>query len=242
MHVKDVANVLVGTRKTSSREDIQKALFSVFMLEEFFEGNREITDLFNNLNLSFKYLVKEEHSLNERSLDRAVGNLGKLLPKLCHSLVIPEKVEVLSKKEMEAELEFLQIRKEELDNKLSEEGNLSEEEFEEFVGRLLCLELSVNRKIGVLTPLFLDFERAKNAKYSLHEFRIIGGILLGLRQTLGKESQTLDEENRVNLISSARQFIERLKLGSDLNESMNEMASAMEEVRRGKGNTLLDRV
>lgn len=238
MNVRDVANVLIGTREDSSRKDIQKALFSVFMLEEFFEGNKEISDLYKELNLSLKYLGKEENSSNIRSIDRAVGNLAKLHDKLCNNLVLPESVEGLSLDEMEAELEFLQNRKEDLDHKLSEEGNLSEEEFEEFVGRLLCLELSVKRKIGFLTPVLLDFDRPRNAKYSLHQFRMIGGTLLGLRRELGKEPQTFEEESRVNLISSARQFIERLKQGADLNGSMNEMASAMEEVRRGNRDDL----
>jgi hypothetical protein len=48
----------------------------------------------------------------------------------------------------------------------------------------------------------------------------------------------LEEENRVNLISSARQLIERLRQGADLYTTMNEMASAMEEVRRGKEDSL----
>jgi hypothetical protein len=113
------------------------------MLEEFFEGNKEVTDLYKELSLSLKYLGKEENSINIRSTDRAVGNLAKLHDKLCHNLVLPDSVEGLSLEKMEAELEYLQNRKEELDHKLSEEGRLSEEEFEEFFSRLLCLELSV---------------------------------------------------------------------------------------------------
>jgi hypothetical protein len=154
--------------------------------------------------------------------------------KLCHNLVLPDSVEGLSLEKMEAELEYLQNRKEELDHKLSEEGRLSEEEFEEFFSRLLCLELSVKRKIGVLTPVFLEFNRSRNAEYSLHHFRVIGGTL-GL---LESPWVTLEEENRVNLISSARQLIERLRQGADLYTTMNEMASAMEEVRRGKEDSL----
>ncbi|UPK43225.1 hypothetical protein [Paenibacillus pabuli] len=80
------------------------------MLEEFFEGNKEITDLYKELNLSLKYLGKEENSSNMRSIDRAVGNLAKLHDKLCNNLVLPESVEGLSLEEMEAELEFLQNR------------------------------------------------------------------------------------------------------------------------------------
>lgn len=155
------------------------------MLEEFFEGNKEVTDLYKELSLSLKYLGKEENSINIRSTDRAVGNLAKLHDKLCHNLVLPDSVEGLSLEKMEAELEYLQNRKEELDHKLSEEGRLSEEEFEEFFSRLLCLELSVKRKIGVLTPVFLEFNRSRNAEYSLHHFRVIGGTLGALRIAMG---------------------------------------------------------
>jgi hypothetical protein len=46
------------------------------MLEEFFEGNKEVTDLYKELSLSLKYLGKEENSINIRSTDRAVGKFS----------------------------------------------------------------------------------------------------------------------------------------------------------------------